>query len=137
MKQFFLKISAILMTFVVLFSTMSFTISEHYCGDFLVDSSVFSKAESCGMEMEKSSPNKDCSIKKDCCKNELKQIEGQSNLKIDYSTLSIDQQVFVSSFVYSYVNLFEGIDTKFIPFKYYSPPLFDKDINVLYRVFLI
>ena len=49
MKLFIKKITALLMAFVVLFSTMSFTISEHYCGDHLVDSGLFSKAENCGM----------------------------------------------------------------------------------------
>ncbi len=39
------------MAFVVLLSTMSFTMHMHYCGDTLVDTSYFVKAETCGMEM--------------------------------------------------------------------------------------
>ena len=62
MKDFYKKISAILMAVVVLFSTMSFTISEHYCGDKLVDSALFSKAEFCGMEMQLPLQSKDCNI---------------------------------------------------------------------------
>ena len=70
MKEFLFKISSVLMAFIVLFSTMSFSISEHYCGDNLVDSSLFSTAESCGMEMEKPSPLEDCKIQKNnCCKD--------------------------------------------------------------------
>ncbi len=138
MKQLFKKIGAILMAFVVLLSTMSFTISEHYCGDHLVASSFFSKAESCGMKMENPSPNKDCGIQKDnCCKDVIKQIKGQNDLKIDFQTLNFEQQQFITSFVYTYSNLFEGFKTNSIPFKYYSPPQVDKDINVLYRVFRI
>jgi len=126
------------MAFVVLFSTMSFTYSEHYCGDFLVDTALFSKAESCGMEIEKTSPNKDCSIKKDnCCEDIVKQIEGQSNLKIDFSKLTFEQQKIVVSYTYSYLNSFESVDTKINAFEDYSPPLVDKDISVLYQVFRI
>lgn len=138
MKQLFRNIASILMAFVVLFSTMSFTYSEHYCGDFLVDTALFSKAESCGMEIEKTSPNKDCSIKKDnCCEDIVKQIEGQSNLKIDFSKLTFEQQKIVVSYTYSYLNSFESVDTKINAFEDYSPPLVDKDISVLYQVFRI
>jgi hypothetical protein len=138
MKQSFNKILAILMAFVVLFSTMSFTISEHFCGDHLVDSALFSKAESCGMEMQNPSPTKDCSINKDnCCSDVLKQFEGQTNLKTDLSNLTFEQQVFVTSFIYSYVNLFEGLDQNIIPFKNYSPPFIVRDIQTLDEVFLI
>lgn len=38
------------MAFVVMFTTMSFTVDMHFCGDSLVDFSLFAKAESCGME---------------------------------------------------------------------------------------
>jgi len=138
MKEFFKKISAVLMTFVVLFSTMSFTISEHYCGDNLVDSAIFSKAESCGMEKEIPLDSKDCSVtKKNCCSDIIKLIEGQTNLKTDLSNLNFEQQVFITSFVYSYVNLFEGLDKNVIPFKNYSPPPLVKDIQILDSIFLI
>lgn len=138
MNQFLRKISAIFMAFVVLFSTMSFSISEHYCGEHLVDRGLFSKAESCGMELEKPSPNKDCSIQKsNCCSDVVKQFEGQNELKPDLSNLNLEQQLFISSFVYSYINLFEGLEQNIIPFKNYTPPLLVKDIQVLDEVYLI
>ena len=138
MNEIFKKIAAILMAFVVCFSTMSFSISEHYCGDHLVDSALFSKAESCGMELQKKSPTNECSVdKEDCCSDVVKQIEGQTNLKTDLSNLTFQQQVFVTAFSYSYVNLFEGLDKNIVPFKYYSPPLIVTDLQVLDQVFLI
>jgi len=137
MKQVFKKITAVLMAFVVLFSTMSFTISEHFCGDLLVDSALFSKAESCGMEMQ-TSPIEDCTIKKDnCCSDVIIQFEGQSELKIDFTNLNYEQQLFVTSFTYTYVNLFEGLDKNIVPFKNYTPPLLVWDIQVLDEVYLI
>ena len=138
MKQIFRKISAIIMAFVVLFSTMSFTVSEHYCGHSLVDIALFSKAESCGMELQKPASTKDCDLKKsDCCKDEIKQFTGQNELNTNFSTLNFEQQVFVASFTYAYINLFEGLTKNVIPFKYYTPPLLVSDILVLDQVFLI
>ncbi|WP_372769640.1 hypothetical protein [Lutibacter sp.] len=126
------------MAFVVLFSTMSFTVSEHYCGHQLVDIGVFSKAESCGMEMQKPSTTKDCEIKKsDCCKDEVKQFKGQNELNTAFSNLNFEQQVFITSFTYTYINLFEGLAVSIIPFKYYTPPLLVTDILVLDQTFLI
>jgi hypothetical protein len=119
---------------------MSFTISEHYCGDYLVDSAVFSKAESCEMEMEMdmSSSTEDCNFEKeDCCKDINKIVEGQNELNIQVVNLDFEQQSFIASFIYSYINLFEGLDKNVVPFKNYSPPLIVTDIQVLDQVFLI
>ena len=138
MKQLLRKISAIIMAFVVLLSTMSFTVSEHYCGLQLVDIGLFSKAESCGMELQKPSSSNDCELKKsDCCKDEVKQFTGQNELNTSFSTLNFEQQVFVASFAYAYINLFEGLAVNIIPSKHYTPPLVDKEITVLYQVFRI
>lgn len=138
MYEILKKITAFLMAFVVLFSTMSFTISEHYCGDHLVDSALFSKADSCGMELEKPSLNKDCNIqKKNCCIDIVKQFEGQSELKTDIIPLNLAQQFFITSFIYSYINLFEGLANNLTPFQHYSPPILVKDIQILDAVFLI
>ncbi len=138
MKQLLRKISSIIMAFVVLFSTMSFTVSEHYCGHKLVDVGFFSKAESCGMEMQKPASSENCELSKsDCCKDEVTQFTGQNELNTSFSSLNFDQQIFVASFVYTYVNLFEGLAVISVPYKYHTPPLVDKEITILYQVFLI
>ena len=49
------------MAIVVLFSTMSFTVDMHYCGDNLVETAIFHKAKGCGMEMENPS-TEGCSV---------------------------------------------------------------------------
>lgn len=137
MKDFYKKILAILMSFVVVFSTMSFSISEHYCGNHLVDIGIFSKAESCGMEMQKTSENKDCSItKKNCCEDTILQFNGQNELNSS-TNLTLNQQIFVATFIISYTNLFEGLAQHVIPFKEYSPPFIVRKIQTLYEVFLI
>ncbi|CAL2095560.1 conserved protein of unknown function [Tenacibaculum sp. 190524A02b] len=138
MKQVFQKITSFIMAIVVLFSTLSFTLDMHYCGDTLVDIAIFKKAETCGMEMQKSIANKNCSItKKNCCSDKQMAIEGQDELKSSPTLLSLEQQVFVASFVYSYLNLFESeeIDNAF--YKDYSPPLVIRDIYKLDETYLI
>ena len=137
-KQVFHKIMSMGMAFVVLFSTMSFTIDMHYCGDTLVDVAIFEKAKTCGMEMPKATSNSECStIKKDCCKEEQIVVEGQDELKISFNKLTLDQQVFVTSFVYSYINLFEGLEEKPILYDTYPPPLIVRSIYKLDETYLI
>lgn len=138
MKAFFKNIASVFLAFLVLFSTMSFTISEHYCGDVMVARSLFSKAESCGMDFQKQSQKEGCNIlKKNCCKDVVKQFEGQDELKISFDKLTLDQQIFVASFIYSYLNLFEALEEKPNAFNDYPPPLIVRNIYKLDEVYLI
>ncbi|MUU77496.1 hypothetical protein GN138_03490 [Winogradskyella sp. HL2-2] len=125
------------MTFVVLFSTMSFTVNMHYCGDTLVESAIFQKAKGCGMEMEKPS-TEECSItKKNCCDDKQLAIEGQDELQLQVDKITFEQQVFIASFVYTYINLFEGLDKNVSSFEEYKPPLVVKQIFKIDETYLI
>jgi len=118
---------------------MSFNISEHFCGDQLVDTSYFSTADACNMmDMQMPISSDDCKIEKeDCCSNHSEFIQGSSEIQSVVTSLDFDQQVFLTSFVYTYINLFEGLEDNVIPFKNYAPPIIVKDIQVLDNVFLI
>ncbi|MFI0429190.1 HYC_CC_PP family protein [Mariniflexile sp. HMF6888] len=137
MQQVFHKIMSIFMSFVVLFSTMSFTIDMHYCGDTLMDTAIFHKAKTCGMEIQKTAASSCSIVKKGCCKEEQIVVKGQDELKIAFEKLSFDQQIFVASFVYSYVNLFEYIEEKAYTISEYPPPLIVKNIYKLDETYLI
>ena len=124
------------MAFLVLFSTISFTVEKHYCGNNLIDVAIFTKAENCGMDMEIS----DMSTleKKHCCKDEVEIVKGQDKLKkVSFEDIKFDQQLFLASLIYSYINLFEGLSEQVVPHKDYSPPNLVSDIQVLDQVFLI
>lgn len=120
------------MALLVLFSTVSFTVEKHYCGDVLVDVSVFTEAEKCASEAE------EIIAKMDCCKDTVDVIQGQDELSVKtFNDLDFEQQVFLASFTYSYISLFEGLPKEVIPFKDYSPPNLVADIQVLNQVFII
>jgi len=136
MKKGFYKSVSTVLALLVLVSTFSFTIDKHFCGSFLVDQAVFTEASTCGMDMHSHS-GADVMDQNNCCKDIVKHIECQNFLNTDFSTLNFDQQVFVASFTYAYINLFEGLPQQVIPYKNYTPPLIVKDIPVLNDTFLI
>ena len=56
---------------------------------------------------------------------------------VSFDQLSFDEQLFVTTFAYSYINLFEGFDENIVPFKDYSPPPLIRDVQILDQIFLI
>ena len=137
MKKFFHKIMSFTMAIVVLFTTMSFTLDMHYCGNTLVETAIFHKSKGCGMEMQKPS-TKSCSItKKNCCSDKQIVIGGQDELQLSFDTLSFEQQQFVASFIYTYINLFEGLEENITSFSEFPPPLIVRSIYKLDETYLI
>ena len=134
MKKSLFKIASISLAFLVLFSTLSFTVEKHYCGDFLVDIAYMGHADGCGMEM--GTPSK--TTKKNCCKNEIHEIEGQDELQqsVDDAAVLKGQSDFISSSNTSN-DLFQEIPTKEFNFIDFSPPDISLNYQVLYQSFLI
>ncbi|MEZ4792024.1 MAG: hypothetical protein R2783_00660 [Gelidibacter sp.] len=134
-KKTFHKVFSLLMAFLVLFSTVTFTIEKHFCGDELIDLAMFSKANNCGTDVE---AMKLTSVEKEnCCKDEVEVVKGQDKLKLtSFEDLHLQQQLFITSFAYTYINLFEGLPQQVIPHKNYSPPNLVADIHVLDQVSL-
>lgn len=137
MKQVFHKIMSLAMAFVVLFSTMSFTVNMHYCGDTLVETALFQKAKGCGMEMEKSSTEGCSTTKKNCCDEEQLAVAGQDELQFQVDKVSFEQQVFLASFVYTYINLFEGLNNNVSTYEQYKPPLVVRQLYKIDETYLI
>lgn len=134
MKKLLQKIASLLMALAVLLSTMSFTIEKHYCGDFLVDVSVFGDVEKCNME---SNSSKSVTMK-NCCKDEIQYIEGQDKLqKENISSLSFEQQKLFVAFLISYQCIYLDYKSEQSFCNNFSPPDLDRDIQALYQTFLI
>ena len=138
MKHVSKQIMAVLMAFVVLCTTMSFTVNMHYCGDTLVDSSLFGHVETCGMDKQLSRNDCQSEVQDDsCCSDKQLVVEGQDDLKMSFNTLNFEQQVFVVSFVHSYINLFETLDSHIVPFRDYTPPYLVRNVQKLHETYLI
>ena len=137
MKQIFHKIMSILMAFVVMCSTLSFTVDMHYCGGVLVDTAIFNKVKACGMDMQKPSTEGCSKVKKNCCSNEQIVLDNQDELQLTVDNISFEQQVFIASFVYTYINLFEGLDQDLISYETYKPPPVIRQLFKLDETYLI
>ena len=138
MKSFFHKMLSAVMATLVLFTTMSFTLDMHYCGETLVDFSLAQNAHTCGMEVPQS--NNDCETvvpEQSCCSDKQIVVEGQDNLKLSFDKLSFEQQAFVATFFYTYINLFDDLDENIVPFRNYKPPFLIRDIQKLQETYLI
>ncbi|WP_435413364.1 HYC_CC_PP family protein [Psychroserpens mesophilus] len=136
LKQFLHKTFSAFMAVLVLFSTVSFTVEKHFCGDVLIDAAVFTEAQKCKMEAFEKEQSK--ITKKHCCKDELEVVKGQDKLKrSQFEDITFEQHVFVFSFIYSYTNSLEELPNLIVPHKHYSPPILIDDIQVLDEVFLI
>lgn len=135
MKKLVFKIASISLAFLVLFSTLSFTVEKHYCGDFLVDVAYVGHADGCGMEMDARSKT----TKKSCCKDELHKIEGQDELQqsADVALVLKGQPEFISSSSNTCHDLFQEISTREFGFKDFSPSDISLNYQVLYQSFLI
>jgi hypothetical protein len=81
MRIVVIKIASIFIAFLVLFSTLSFRVDNHYCEGFLIAVSYAGETEVC-----KNNTKSDLSDKtKDCCSDEVQTIEGQDELQIQAS----------------------------------------------------
>jgi hypothetical protein len=130
--------TAICLAFLVMASTMSFTINEHYCGGDLVDASLFVKANTCMMEGMEMSNSSDTSIVKDtCCNDVITVVDGQDEAHQNGKQLSFDQQLFIATFLYTYSNLFSNKENSIVSYSDYIPPKLVKDIQALDETFLI
>ena len=139
MLQFLHKILALILAFIVLFSSFSFTVEKHICMGKVIDVSYFSRADSCGMIDEDCGVNDSLETKiqkEKCCSNVQELIPGNQNEQQALQSFEIEQLQFIITYFYTYIHLFED-KNDIIPYKNYTPPLVDKDINVLYQTFLI
>ncbi|MDB4291830.1 hypothetical protein N9954_00365 [Maribacter sp.] len=142
MKEALHKIISMSMALIVLLSTMSFSVDMHYCGDHLVDFSMYDKVDTCMMKAEKSKDSSSCEIMEmeietNCCSDIEVTIEGQDDLKISFDNLTFEQQQFVFSFTYSFINLYKEADENIVPFRDYVPPPLLRDVQILDQTFLI
>ncbi len=127
-----------LLALLVLFSTFSFTVKKHYCGEFLVNVSYFGGDQGCGDELgEEDCDDPQIIKKKNCCKDEITQVKGQEELKNSVEKFDLEKQQFLIAFITSFNSLFSEDIQQVNLNEYYSPPNLNLDLQVLYEVYLI
>lgn len=116
---------SLLILFVI--ATIGVTVSTHYCGGKLADTSVFSTAScDCG----------DKEMESNCCQNESEFFQIDEDFIIASSDIDFDLKftfAFLSSFIDSFVTEKGNSSDSFI----YKPPLLNPDILILVQSFLL
>jgi hypothetical protein len=137
MRKFSLKIVSILMAFVVVFTTLSFTVDMHFCGDTLVETAVFQKVKGCGMELQKPS-KEDCVVKSNnCCNDKQLTIDGQQELQISFSAFSFEQLLYVTSILNTDKEFSQVIDKSVPLYKGYALQLVIRQLYKIAETYLI
>ena len=123
------------MALLVMLSTLSITVEKHFCGDFLIDVSVFSEADKCGAEVMRSETKE--IQKKSCCKDTIDLVEGQDELLLNSVLEDGQHQDLIVAFIYAFSGFYDYLPKQQIPNYNYEPPDLVFDIQVLGEVFII
>ncbi len=139
-KHYFTRIASFFLAVIILFSTSSFTVDMHFCCNKLVDISIIGKAKACNDSIQnQEKPVKHCTQQqeKECCSNQIIVKNGDDVFKESKTILKNEIPVFLNTFYYTQINLFEGLEKNVISFQTYRPPPLSIDIIILYETFLI
>lgn len=136
LKKITIKCLSMLMAILVLVSSTSFAVEQHFCGDNLIDYSVFSEMKKCcatPVAKQKSRLSKE-----GCCSDKLEVFKGIDLLKFEtsekYSNLS-NFVLFSDSFHFSLIYSFYRKDAPH--FFTYVPPNLVTDVIIDLQVLLI
>jgi len=142
--QLLRKISAIVFSTLVLFSSMSFTLGMHFCMGQLQSIALFSEAESCEGAPEKvpfsaKIPDYEDSERiagRGCCEDHIVVVEGSEELNIA-STIVLPDFGMVVAFLARTSDTSTSLEIDFHSNIGYSPPIIERNITVLIQSFLI
>jgi len=116
------------MAFLVLASTVSWTVDRHLCMGRVLDISLFSQADDCGMGME---------MEPSCCDTDSFTVQGQDHLKGSLEQPTVDQPYFLAAFGQPTPLFLVERSKPVLAFVHYSPPPLLRDAQLLYQTFLI
>lgn len=139
MKKVSLHTFSLLMSFLVLFSTMSFTVKKHYCGQNLIGHAVFSSVQKCETEMHSCGIEEgmQMNMEESCCSNQTQSFHGQDELNIQPVSFDLIQHNFIIPISFVLINLLPEVAAEVITYPPYQPPQLVYDLQVLGQVFII
>jgi len=83
------------------------------------------------------SNSNNASMQDSCCNDVITIIDGQDEVHQNGKQITFQQQLFITTFVYTYSALFSNKEKSIVSYRTYIPPLLIKDIQVLDETFLI
>lgn len=137
MRKNSLKILSTLMAFVVVFTTLSFTVDMHFCGDTLVDTSIFQKVKGCRMELQKSSDQDGVIKSNNCCNDMQLVIDGQDELQISITSFAFEQPLFIYSLLTNEDRLTKILDKSVLRLEDYLLQLVIRQLYKIDETYLI
>ena len=132
-KSIMAKILSPLLAMLVLISTVSWTVDKHLCMGRVMHVAIFSSANDCGMESAMQAFGEK---ENHCCDDESFTMQGQDDLKLGFHDFELDQQIFLATFTFTYLNRFQEGEAQ-VPDTIYPPPLLVYDYTTLFEVYLI
>lgn len=140
MKVLFRQMTSVGLSLLLLFSTLSFHLDLHFCGDHLMDFSVTDKAASCGMEISSDQLPSGCIMAAmNCCSDVRIVLHGQDELTNSMDSFSLPPLMQWGALPVPPPYRFDEPlpETAKPAFKEYSPPPLIRKVHVLYETFLI
>lgn len=121
---------------------MGFSVATHFCGGHAVKSKLVfgDKTLDCGMNKMDTSCETDLGTttikQKSCCENQYMSLDVEDDFQRTIAQPRIDVN-FVFTFVYTYFELLTSNFQQEAAFGDYSPPLRNRNVQVLFQTFLI
>ncbi len=144
------RIIALMMAFLMFFTSVGFVMDMHFCQGKLKSVSFFGKAKTCHDMADNTMKNcphhkkmtaekKDCSEDKNCCSSKTVQLQSDQDQKVQTNDFVVNKQL--KQFVIASVAVFFAADfdlqREATTFAHYKPPLIQRDIPVLNQTFLL
>jgi hypothetical protein len=144
------RIIALLLAFLVFFSSAGIAMDIHYCQGEFKSISFIGKAKSCHeiAQQKASCPHhqkqqeKSCSAanEKDCCDNEVLYFQSDQDQQIAAADLMLtktEQQFILACSFLLFADRYCFDADQRVPVPEYSPPIIPRDISVLFETFLL
>lgn len=128
------KTFSVLLSLIILFSSLNFSLSAHYCGQTIIDVALFGEAEACPMAVEMNCDTDE----KPCCADRDIIIEGEDYLSSKrFEKQEVEKvEILLAELQYPIDLLLEEKQTSFFS-QHYTPPLIEQDITLAVQSFLL
>lgn len=138
MKPILNKFLATLMSIIVFMATTSFTVDMHFCGNNLVDVSLFSQAKACVGELITENGESCGTTTTNCCVDTNIVVDGVEEMQLTTYKFSVLSQL-VNSVEPVFTTWLSklNIKNKTTYFKQYLSPNFSVNLQTLFQVFRI